>query len=180
SRNGVRHPHELGAERPQLDRSALGVDLPQLRRAEQAVLVQLRLDQPERQPGRPDLLDANLSEQVRQRADVILVRVREHDCPDRALAPLQVREVRQDQIDAEMLVAREREATVDNDRVAAELIHGHVLPDLAEAAEGDYPAPFRHRCSLWPTAAESLSRDAASSPGAIVGSWQGRRECPYR
>ena len=52
---------------------------------------------------------------------------------------LQVAEVGQDQVDAEVLVAREREPGVDDDRLAADLEDGHVLADLAEAAERDHP-----------------------------------------
>ncbi len=39
-----------------------------------------------------------------------------------------------------MLVAREREAGVDDDDRAVRLVDGHVLADLAEAAERDDPA----------------------------------------
>ena len=64
---------------PSSSGGALRVDLAQLGRAQEAVLVELRLDEPERQPRRPDLADAHLAQQVRQPADVVLVRVREHD-----------------------------------------------------------------------------------------------------
>ena len=65
------------AERPELDAAAVRADLPQLAALQQAVLVELRLDEAERQPGREDLSHANLAQEVGQRADVILVRVRE-------------------------------------------------------------------------------------------------------
>ena len=55
------------------------------------------------------------------------------------LAPVEIAEVRKDQVDAEVLVAREREPGVDHERRAVGLEHGHVLADLAEAAEGDDP-----------------------------------------
>ena len=64
--NRVRHPHEFRPERAKLNRAGLGVDLPQLRGAQKPVLVQLRFDEPERQPRRPDLIHAHLAEQVRQ------------------------------------------------------------------------------------------------------------------
>ena len=64
---------------PSSSGGAVRVDLAQLGRAQQAVLVELRLDEPERQPRRPDLAHAHLAQQVRQRADVILVRVGEDD-----------------------------------------------------------------------------------------------------
>ena len=54
-RHRVRHAHELEPERADLDRPALGLDLAQLGRVQQAVLVELRLDEAERQARRPDL-----------------------------------------------------------------------------------------------------------------------------
>ena len=132
----------------ELDRLAVRIGLAQLHRAQQSVLVELRLDQPESEPRRPDLLHAALAKQVRKRADVILVAVRQQHRADRPVAVDQVREVGQDQVDAEVLVARKREARVDHDGLAVGLDHGHVLPDLAEAAERDDPCASGHRRSL--------------------------------
>ena len=112
----VRHAHELEPERAELDR-LLGIRLAQLGRAQQAVLVELRLHEAEREPCRPDLVDLHLSHQVRQPADVILVRVRQHDRADVLVG--EVAEVGEDQVDAEVLVARERDAGVDDDDLAA-------------------------------------------------------------
>ena len=50
-------------------------------------------------------------------------------------AVAQIREVREDEIDSEMLVAREREAGVDNHDLVVELVHREVLPDLSQAPE---------------------------------------------
>ena len=66
---------------PSCDRPALGIDLAQLHRPEQAVLVELRLDQAEGEPGGPDLRHRHLTQQVRKRPDVVLVRVGEDDSP---------------------------------------------------------------------------------------------------
>ena len=82
----------------------------------------------------------HLAHEVRQPADVVLVAVREHDAADHALAVLEVREVAEDEVDAEVLVAREREPGVDDDDRPVRLVDGHVLPDLAEPAERDDPA----------------------------------------
>ena len=68
---------------------------------------------------------------------MILVAVREHDAADHVLALAEIAEVRQHEIDAEVLVAREGEAGVDDDDRVVRLVGGHVLPDLAEAAERD-------------------------------------------
>ena len=69
----------------------------------------------------------HLAHEVRQRADVILVAVREHDAADHRLALAEVREVRQDEVDAEMLVARKREPGVDDHDRSVRLVGGHVL-----------------------------------------------------
>src|SRR5947209_17252534 len=60
-----RHPDELEPERPHLHGPALRVDLAQLGRAQQPVLVELRLDEAERQASRPDLVHPHLAHQVR-------------------------------------------------------------------------------------------------------------------
>ncbi len=153
----VRDAHELGAERADLHRLAVRIDLDQLRVVADAVLVELGLDQPERQARAPDLGDADLAHQVRQRADVILVAVRQDDGAQRAGRVAQVAEVGQHEIDAHHLVAREAEPGVDQDALAVLLDHGHVLADLAEAAERDDPdgASPRHRVAV---ALESAAR----------------------
>ena len=75
---------------------------------------------------------------------MVLVRVREDDGADVGLPLDEVREVRQDEVDAEVLVAREREAGVDDERAPVVLEHGHVLADLAEAAERDHAQTLCH------------------------------------
>jgi len=71
----------------------------------EAVLVELRLEQAERQPRRDDLLHRHLAQEVRKAADVILVAVRDDHRED-VVAALEVRDVGQDEVDAEVLVAR--------------------------------------------------------------------------
>ena len=141
-RDGVRDrvgdAHELEPERADLDRLALRLGLAQLVVA--AVrpcsssfdLISAERQLRRRSPGRTSTSRSRYG----SAADVVLVPVREHDrAQSRALA--QVREVGQDEVDAEVLVAREREAGVDDDDLVAELVDGHVLADLAEAAERD-------------------------------------------
>ena len=132
----VRHAHELEPEWTDVEGRALGVDLAQLGRAQQPVFVELRLDEAEGEPRRPHLAHGDLAHQIRKRADVILVRVRQHHRANLAVA--EVAEVRKDQVDAEVLVARECHSGIDDQPLAAELVHGHVLADLAEAAERDH------------------------------------------
>jgi hypothetical protein len=83
--DGVRHADELGRVGPDPRRTVLGHGLDELRVPKEPVLVELRLDEAERQPGGPDLGDAHLAQEVRKRTDVIFVSVREHDGADVAL-----------------------------------------------------------------------------------------------
>ena len=78
---------------------------------------------------------------------MVFVPVREHDGAHPVGAVLEVAEVRQHEVDAEMLVAREGEACVDDDDVLVQLEDGHVLADLAEPAEWN-DAESRHKESL--------------------------------
>ena len=79
---------------------------------------------------------------------MILVAVRENDRPDLVGVIPQVAEVREDEVDTEVLVPREGEPGIDDDDRAIALVDGHVLPDLAQAPEGDDPAAVSHGPSL--------------------------------
>ncbi len=150
-RDRVRHANEFDPERAEIERLVAGRDLAQLRFARKAVLVQLRLDQAEREPRRDDDRNVHLAHEIRQRADVVLVAVREHDAADHLRALDEIGEVREDEVDAEMLVAREREACIDDDDRALGLVGGHVLPHLAEAAEGNDPADAHQSSCVAPS-----------------------------
>ena len=142
----VRDADELDAKRAELERRVARRRGHELGLLPEPVLVELRLDERERERRRDDLADVDLAQEVRQPADVILVAVREDD---RAHAPaLEVADVGQEQVDAEVLVAREREPGVDDDDLVAHLVDGHVLPDLAEAAERDDAERVAHAVSL--------------------------------
>ncbi len=127
---------------PSSSGSSPGVGGDELGLLPEPVLVELRLHERERQRRRDDRFDVDLSQEVRQPADVILVAVREDHRADEST--LEVADVRQEEIDAEVLVAREREPRVDDDDLVADLVHGHVLADLAEAAERDDPERVAH------------------------------------
>ena len=141
-RNGVRHADELDAERAEVERLVTRRGRDELRLLSETMLVELRLHERERQRGRDDRFDVDLAQEVRQASDVILVAVREHDRPH--VPSLEVRDVRQKEVDAEVLVARERKPGVDDDDLVVELVDGHVLPDLAESAERDDPERVCH------------------------------------
>ena len=136
-RDRVRHAYEVSPERPDLHGLGIRIDLLQLRDVQEPVLVELRLDEPERQLRPPDLRDADRPHQIRQRAYMVLVRMREEQGADLTVVLLQVPEVREDQVDPEVLVAREGEPCVDDHDLAADLVDHHVLAHFAEAAERD-------------------------------------------
>ena len=81
----MRHPDELEAERPDVDRTLLRRTSTSSVRVDQAVLGELRLDEAERQPGREDS-GASPPAGSKEGRDVILVPVGQHDRVDRAAA----------------------------------------------------------------------------------------------
>ncbi len=103
-----------------------------------AVLGQLALHQGQREP-RPDQRNVGpLPQQVGNAADVVLVRVRQHERVDLVQPAVQGGEVRQDQVDARLVILREQDAAVDDEQPPAELEDRHVAADLAEAAQRDH------------------------------------------
>ena len=140
--NRVRDANELYPERAELERLVARRGGDELCLLREPVLVELRLDEPERQRSRDDDVDVDLAQQVRKPADVILVAVREDHRSD--TSALEVADVGEEQIDAEVLVAREGEPGVDDDDLPRHLVDGHVLADLAEAAERDDPKRVAH------------------------------------
>ena len=101
------------------------------------VLLELGLDQREGQ-RRADEREVGLeAQQVGHGADVVLVAVGEDHRLHVVEPVLDVVEVRQDQVDAGVVVVGEQHAAVDDEQLAAVLDDGHVAADLAEAAERD-------------------------------------------
>ncbi len=103
----------------------------------QAVLGQLALDQGQGQLGAHQRDVLALPEQVGDRADVVLVRVREDERLDPVQAPLQVAEVRQDQVHAGLVRVGEQDAAVHDEQAAPVLEDRHVPADFPQAAERD-------------------------------------------
>src|SRR5690606_26972313 len=84
----------------------------------------------------PDERDVRLElQEVRDGTDVVLMAVREDDTDDVVEACLDGFEVRQDQVDARLVLLGEEHTAVDDEQLAAVLENRHVAPDLAEAAE---------------------------------------------
>ena len=133
-RDGVVDRDELALEHAE----PLGHALPHGERQRgDAVLAELGLDERERQL-RADQRDvAAQAQQVRDRADVVLVAVREDDRLDVVEPVGDVVEVRQDEVDAGLVVLGEQHAAVDDEQAAGVLEHRHVAADLPQPAERD-------------------------------------------
>ena len=102
------------------------------------VLVELGARHRDRQlaaVGDRDARLPQLAQQPRQRAEVVLVAVRDHDRLDVVDALAQVGEVGQHEVDAQLLGGREAQPRVDHHDAPVVLDDGHVLPDLAHASE---------------------------------------------
>ncbi len=101
------------------------------------MLLELGLDEREGQRGADERDVVAQAQEVGDGADVVLVAVREDDRLDVVEPVLDVLEVREDQVDAGVVVVGEEHAAVDDEQLAAVLDDGHVPADLTEAAEGD-------------------------------------------
>ncbi len=172
------HVHELERERPEIERLP-GFDFVQIHLA-QLVLVELRARHRGGQRARVDRrgeVGAELAQHPGQRAEMVLVAVRDHDRLDVGDAFAQVGEIGQDQVDPDHLRRGKAQAHVDHDETAVLLDDRHVLADLAEAAERQYAQLSAHAgapaSSPWRS---SMSRTASSSSG--VAGTSGRRRPP--
>ena len=132
-RHAVRDAQELHGERADLDAVARR-DGPEPRLRVLAALRQLRLDQRERQ-RRAVHRAVHVRQHVRDRADVILVPVRQHQRLDPVL--LELPQIRDDQIDAEQVRLRKHHTGIDHDGRPAAGDDHHVHAELAEPAERD-------------------------------------------
>ena len=101
------------------------------------VLCQLRFDEGQGQlrPIQRDVFAQ--AQQVRDCTDVVLVAVGEHNAHHIGQAVLDVREVRQDQIHARLVLLGEEHTAVDDQQFPVEFEDGHVSADFAQAAEGN-------------------------------------------
>src|ERR1043166_2852605 len=129
----VRHADAFELERPELPRP-VGGDLAEIGGLLQAVLADFIFQERERQ-ARAEDRRVDLLQDVRQRADVVFVRVREHDRAERVFPLQQVADIGDHEIDAEEVGAGEHEAAVDRDRRAGAFQQQHVEAEFAEAAE---------------------------------------------
>ena len=101
------------------------------------VLLDLVAEQAPGEGGRIDRHARELGQDVRQAADVVLVGVGDEEGAELGAVLLEIGDVGDDEVDAEHLLVREHEPTVDDDDVVAVLEEVHVLADLAHPAERD-------------------------------------------
>ena len=163
--HAVRHANELDLERS--DRDAVARPHGDERPPGDAVLLQLGLDERERQRRRVDR-SVHERHDVRHRADVVLVPVRQHERGD-APVLLQVRHVRDDAIHAEQLGIGEHDAGVDDNRRLVPREREHVHAELAESAERNDFEHSRRKYVPSPATlqAESKPREGNRRSGSI-------------
>ena len=103
---------------------------------QQAVLLQLQLDEP---GGHAGGVDGGIDrpQHIGQGADVVLVAVGNENAPDFVLVLDEVGDIGNDHIDAVHVVIGKAHAHVHHDDVAAVLIDGEVFSDLIETAKGN-------------------------------------------
>ena len=103
---------------------------------EKAVLLQLQLDEPRREPGAV-YGHVHLAQDVGDGPDMVLMSVGDKQSPDTALVLDEICGVGDDQINAVHVPIREAHAAVHHDDLSAVLVDGHILADLVEAAKRD-------------------------------------------
>ena len=93
-------------------------------------------------------IDRNIQlfEHIRQCTDVILMAVRDDNAAHLVLVPAQIRDIRNDQIDAQQIIVRKRHAAVNDKNVLSVLHDRHVLADLIESAQRYNLQFFFHKC----------------------------------
>ena len=83
--------------------------------------------------------NVEIGDDVRNRSDVIFVRMRENDGANHALVLFQIGGVGNDDVNAEEFLLGEHEARIDDDDVVAGAENEHVHSKFAEPAERDGP-----------------------------------------
>ncbi len=113
-----------------------------------------------------------LTQQVRHAADVVLVRVREDESLDLIEPTLQGREVREDEVNAWLIVFGEQDPAVDDEQPAGMLEHRHVPADLAEATERDHAQAISGQGRWRPQLGVRVTHLSFTPPAAMsVRSW---------
>ena len=128
----VRHLQRMNGERPNLE-ALSGANFAQVGVVEQLVFVELIFDVGQRELGAPDG-NVQFAENPGQGADVVFVAVREDDAAHMLAIFEQVRNVGDDDVDAQQLGFGEHQAGVDDDDVVAPADGHAVHTELAQPA----------------------------------------------
>ena len=88
-------------------------------------------------------------EQERNRPDVVFVGVRQHQRLDVVEPVFDVSQVRQDQVDARLVVGREHHPAVDDQQPAEVLENGHVAADFADSTQRGDPQTTCGQRTRW-------------------------------
>ena len=149
-RDRVRHADELDPERPEIERLVAGRDLAQLGIAQQAVLVELRLDEPERQPRRDDR-PGSCTSRIRYGSEPTWSSWPCVSTTPRIIDSRSRRYVKSGRTRSTPRCSSRGNASPASTMTieSVRLVGGHVLPDLAETAERDdvADAHLRPQCS---------------------------------
>lgn len=114
------------------------------------MLFQLVFEQRERELGTEDR-GVYLFQQIGHAADMVFMAVREHQTADFVFVLFEIGDVGYDEIDPGHIVRREYQSRVHDNDILAEFKGGHVLADLAHAAEEPDLQALRVRlCALLP------------------------------
>ena len=108
------------------------------------------------------------------RADVIFVRVRQHDGAHHSLVLLQVGDVRDDDVHAEQFLLGEHQARVDHDDVVAGAQRHHVHAEFAQSAQRNGPQRWFAQFML---PAFSLSSSKGVTQLQQSAQWRSAHEC---
>ena len=137
--DAVVDPDELHLERADLQ-PLPRQHLVQRSRGEQLVLFQLVADDTQGKGGSENRY-VDLSEQIRQRPDMILVGMGEHDPRYASPVLAQIVHIRDDVIHPQHVSFGEHQAGIDDENRIAVFHRHHVQADFAQAAQGDQ---FQH------------------------------------
>ena len=101
------------------------------------MLFQLQLNE---RGGQRQRIDGHVQipQDIGNRADMILMSVREDDPSQLFMICAEIRDVGKNTVDAVHVLVREAHAAVDHDDIVAEFIRVHVFSDLTEPAERNY------------------------------------------
>ena len=113
------------------------------RLARQGMLFQLVANDSERE-WRAVNGDVDASQKIGDRANVILMPVRQKNTANAVLVRFQVGDVLNDEVDARHIVFGKAETTIDHDQIVVVFNNRHVFAYLANSAQGDYANFARH------------------------------------